>query len=109
MELNTVLEIAASIIISLGGSGAIIMGLSKFFGQSWADKMLEKEKAKYAKEIEEYKSKLQIEIGKLGAIQDKALYISKVQYDNENKLGRATFACQLANKEYESQEAKFVV
>ncbi len=86
MEVKTVLEIATAIIAGLGGGGAIVIGLSKFFGQYWADKMLEKEKSKHTKEIEDYKSKLKVEIDKINAIQDKALYISKVQYDNEYRI-----------------------
>lgn len=40
----------------------------------------------HQKEIETYKSELQKETERLSAIQDKALYISKAQYDNEYRV-----------------------
>ena len=76
-------ELAAAIIAGLGGGGAIVWALSSLIGKVWANKILEKEKAEYAKDIEYYKSELNKEVQRINAIQDKALYISKAQYDNE--------------------------
>jgi cell division protein FtsB len=79
-------KVASAILTSIGGASVIILGLSSWFGKVWANKILEKEKAAYSKEIEHYKSELNRELGRIGAIQDKALYISKAQYDNEYKI-----------------------
>ena len=86
MALKEVLEIASAIILSLGGSGAIIVGLSSWLGKVWANRILEAEKAEHQREIEGYKADLQKELERLSAIQSKALYISKAQYDNEYRI-----------------------
>ena len=86
MSPKEILEISATVIASLGGSSAIILGLSKWFGKLWANLILEEEKAKHQKEIEGYKSNLSKELARINAIQDQALYISKNQYDNEYKI-----------------------
>lgn len=86
MSPKEILEISATVIASLGGGSAIILGLSKWFGKLWANLILEEEKAKHQKEIEGYKSNLSKELARINAIQDQALYISKNQYDNEYKI-----------------------
>jgi hypothetical protein len=42
MELNMILEIVASVIVSFLGRGAIIIILSDKIGQLWADKIIPK-------------------------------------------------------------------
>jgi hypothetical protein len=43
-----VIKLAATILISLGGGGAIVFGLSTFLGKLWADRALEDHRHKYA-------------------------------------------------------------
>ena len=76
-------ELAFAIITGLGGGSVIVLALSSWLGKVWANRILEKEKSEHAKEIEHYKSELSKELKRINAIQDKALYISKAQYDNE--------------------------
>lgn len=83
MSWQTVLEIVATAIASVGGAGAIIWALSSFFGKMWANKILEKQKAEYQKDIEEYKSALSRELENVKATNERLTYISKVQYDIE--------------------------
>ncbi len=84
--MKEVLQIAAIIIASLGGGGAIVLALSSWLGKVWANRILEREKAEHAKEIESYKSDLKKELDAINAIKEKALYISKAQYDDEYKI-----------------------
>lgn len=86
MELTDFFGTAAAILASLGGGSFIVLGLSSWLGKVWANRILENEKAAHQEEIDEYKSKLQVELDRLNAIQDKALYISKNQYDNEYRI-----------------------
>jgi len=79
-------EVAGAMIFSLGGGAAIVLALSSWLGKVWANRILEKEKAEHSKEIEYYKSELNKELNHFNAIQDKALYVSKAQYDNEYKI-----------------------
>ena len=83
MTWQLVLEIVAAAIASVGGAGAIIWALSSFFGKMWANKILEKQKAEYQKDIEQYKSDLSRELENVKATNEKITYISKVQYDIE--------------------------
>ena len=83
MTWQLVLEIVATAIASVGGAGAIIWALSSFFGKMWANKLLEKQKAEYQKDIEQYKSALSRELENVKATNEKITYISKVKYDIE--------------------------
>jgi hypothetical protein len=51
-------QIGAAILTSLGGAGAIILGLSNYLGKVWADRALEKEKHRYAEMLQHAKSEL---------------------------------------------------
>jgi hypothetical protein len=44
LTLKDALEIAASVIVSLGGGGAIVFALSGYLGKIWADRALEKQR-----------------------------------------------------------------
>lgn len=78
-----ILKIVATAIASVGGAGAIIWALSSFFGKMWANKILEKQKAEFQKDIEEYKNALSCELENVKATNEKLTYISKNQYDME--------------------------
>jgi hypothetical protein len=41
-------NVAAAVIAAVGGSGAIIFGLSSYLGKRWADRALEKQKQEYS-------------------------------------------------------------
>lgn len=52
MTVKTIFEVAAAIIMSLGGGAALVLALSSFLGKTWAERLLEREKAAYAAELE---------------------------------------------------------
>lgn len=58
MELDSIASIGAYILVSLGGAGAIIVGLSSWVGKIWANKFLESEKAKHSHDLEALRSDL---------------------------------------------------
>jgi hypothetical protein len=55
------LSIGATIIASLGGSGAIILSLSNYLGKIWASSLMAKEKADHEQKLEQLRIKLQKE------------------------------------------------
>lgn len=59
MDWEDIFKTAFAIITSIGGAGGIIYALSNWFGKVWADRMIEKVKHQYAKELESYKSDLE--------------------------------------------------
>jgi hypothetical protein len=58
MNYQEVLEIGAAVIASLGGAGAIVLASSSYFGKIWANKLMESDKAKYARDLESLKNDL---------------------------------------------------
>ena len=60
MNWSDIFQIISSVIISVGGAGAIIWGLSSYFGNIWANRHLESIRKEYQKEIESYRSELDI-------------------------------------------------
>ncbi|NNA55628.1 hypothetical protein [Pseudomonas koreensis] len=60
-----VLEVVSGVIISIGGGAAIIGGFSNWLGKVWADRLMEQEKSRFAKELEHEKSKLSWELEQL--------------------------------------------
>ena len=58
MNWSELVTIAAAFIVSLGGGGAIVFGLSNWIGRILADRYVEKLKHEIHQEIESYKTKL---------------------------------------------------
>ena len=54
--------IVSSIIVSVGGAGGIIVAISKWVGGIIANNIIQKNQAKYDKELEEFKADYQKEI-----------------------------------------------
>lgn len=85
-NMQNVINIIATIIVSVGGTGVIIVAISKYIGNILAKRVEEKYKNKLDKELEDYKWKINEKLSKLDKIEEKALYISKFNYDNEFKI-----------------------
>jgi hypothetical protein len=66
MHLTELAEIVVSVLVSLGGGGAIVLGLSNWLGKIWAERLMEKEKARYQKELENFKAQLNRENDRTG-------------------------------------------
>lgn len=62
LDVKLALEWLGAIIISLGGTSIIIIALAKWFGDRLANKLLEKDKAKYQEELESLKTIFQTEL-----------------------------------------------
>lgn len=86
MNIKEVFEVASAVLVSLGGGSAIVFGLSNWLGKVWANRILENEKDQHNRELEKYKRELSEELERVKAFNDKALYVSKAQYDNEYRI-----------------------
>ena len=58
MNWSEIFQIVSGIVISVGGAGVIIWKLSSYLGEIWTKRYLESIKKEYQKEIEAYKSHL---------------------------------------------------
>jgi len=79
MNWNEIFQIISGVIISVGGAGAIIWKLSSYLGEIWAKRHLESIKKEYQKEIETYKTQLNM-------IKETALRYSGQQFELYSKL-----------------------
>src|ERR1035438_492365 len=75
MTFKEIVEIGATIIASLGGGGAIVLGLSNYLGKIWADRGLEKQRHEYSQLNIAFQSQLdiatrrvQVELDALGLV-----------------------------------------
>lgn len=79
MTTAEITKIVLGILAALGGGGAIVLGLSNYFGQFLAKKYEEKIKAKFQNEINEYQSQLDI-------IKQTTIRYSDKQFEHYSKL-----------------------
>jgi len=84
MSWNEIFQIISGVIISVGGAGAIIWKLSSYLGEIWAKKHLESIKKEYQKEIEYYKTQLDM-------LKETSLRYSGQQFELYNKLWHSLY------------------
>ena len=68
--MQNILNIISVIIVSVGGTGVIILGISKWIGKILLDEFSQEYKIKCEKELETYKSKINVELNKLDKIME---------------------------------------
>jgi hypothetical protein len=99
IDIKSALEWFGAIVISVGGTGAIVIALAKWFGDRLANKLLEKDKAKYQEELEGLKTQYQkeIETKKTDLEKSKTLFLrySEHQFNLYNELWKSL--CDLRN------------
>jgi hypothetical protein len=55
-----VFEVAAAVVLALGGGGAIVASLSSWLGNLWAERLLERERTSNERLLESYKRELEL-------------------------------------------------
>jgi len=58
MSVAEIFSIAGAVIASIGGGAAVVLALSSWLGKIWANRLMEADKARYAKELETIKAEL---------------------------------------------------
>lgn len=81
--LQAAFGVAAAIIVSLGGAGAIILALSNWLGRVWAQRILEADRAKYRDEIERQKAQYQQELERLRSSLAETVHVTRAQFEIE--------------------------
>jgi hypothetical protein len=84
MQIKEVVEIAAVTLTALGGGAAIIFGFSSWLGKVWANRLMEKEKSNYAKELEDIKNKLTQDTESYKIKLKKSEFIFEKEYEAAN-------------------------
>lgn len=80
-----IFEILGKVVVTVGGAGAIIIAISGYISKFYADWFMQKEKAKYEKEIEEYKQQIQRELEVARNLNEEIAYKKRVIFDSEYK------------------------
>ena len=83
MSLKEALETAGSVLVSLGGGGAIVLALSGWLGKVWAERFLEKDRAAHAAKIELLKNDLDRTTRQYQAEIEKTLFVTKTHFESE--------------------------
>lgn len=90
MTVKDIFSIAASIIVSVGGAGVIIFGLSKWLGDLIANRLLENYKFNHERDLEnlkkEYQKEIEVSKSELEKSKHKFLKYSDEQFSFYNKL-----------------------
>jgi hypothetical protein len=89
MSWTDILKIVTGVIAALGGGGAIILGLSNYFGQLLAKRYEEKIKAEFQNEINAYQSKLDI-------LKQTTIRYSDKQFEHYSKLWASLYDLKLS-------------
>jgi len=58
MSFEDIFAVSGAILASIGGGVAIVFGFSNWLGKVWANRLMTKEKAEYAQELESFRNRL---------------------------------------------------
>lgn len=86
MSASEVLEIGTAVLVSIGGAGLVLFGLSSWLGKVWAERILTKEKQKYTEDLEEFKQRLAIETESHKVKLKKSEFMFSKEYEAASKL-----------------------
>lgn len=83
MTATEVFQVAAAVLASLGGAGALLWALSSFLAKVWAARILEADRAKYAVELERLKAEIEAKNKEFQGRVDKTIRVHRVQFETE--------------------------
>lgn len=72
IDITGAFQVALAVLVSLGGGGAIVFGLSSWLGKVWANRILEADRRRYNEELERLHGQLEA-----------AVYANRVQFETE--------------------------
>ena len=83
MTLRDVTELCATIVASVGGSGLIVIGLSRYLGRIWADRALQSLRQEHSRANLEFQHQLDLITRKLQIELDAVAHLRKLRTDIE--------------------------
>lgn len=88
MKLDDIISIVLTALLSLGGGGLIVLGLSNWLGKVWATRLMQNERQKHAEDLENLRSKLSLNNEQEIASVKHDLEITKEKYltDHTDKI-----------------------
>lgn len=85
MTIAEVWKVVEAVLLSLGGGSAIVLGFSNWLGKVWANRLMEKERAAHAAELERLRSSLEKSSRFLQGEIEKTIFVSKTHFETEFK------------------------
>jgi hypothetical protein len=85
LSFQDALRIVGATILSVGGGGAVVMAMSSWLGKVWAQRLMQRDVAKHAADLEALKGKLEGMNKKVQAELDKTVYVHRLQFETEFK------------------------
>lgn len=87
MDIQDVLMVSATLVGSLGGGGAIVVGFSSWLGKVWASRLMEGERARHERDLAqlraEVRSKYEKQLELIKSELGKSVYVHRVQFETE--------------------------
>ena len=81
-------RVALAVLASFGGGALIVASLSSWLGKVWADRLMQRDRAKHAEELEKLRSRLEESQRLLQGEIEKTLFVSKTHFETEFKILR---------------------
>ena len=81
LDIQTLLQISGTIIATLGGSAVLILGLANWLGKVWANRLMAKEKAEYARELASLRNKFTMDTESYKVQLKKSEFIFEKEYE----------------------------
>jgi hypothetical protein len=88
---SALLKAVAPIFYGAIGGSAAILGLSRWLGNVWLGRLLEKEKAKYAEETEKLKAEFAKELEHYRAQLDRSTFVTRAHFETELEAYKQVF------------------
>lgn len=80
MRVTDILSIAAAVIASLGGGAVIVLGISSWIGKIWANRLMEADKARFAKDLKNLEAGLSL------AAEDRTRKLESLMHHYERQI-----------------------
>ena len=79
------MRVVETAILSIGGGAVVVAAMSSWLGKLWAQRLMQKDIAKHAADLEALKSELEGMNKKTQAALDKIVYVHRMQFETEFK------------------------
>jgi hypothetical protein len=81
-------RVALAVLASLGGGSLIVAALSSWLGKVWADRLMQRDRAKYSEELEKLRSSLEQSQRLLQGEIEKTIFVTKTHFETEFRILR---------------------
>ena len=88
MTITDAWRVALAVLASLGGGSLIVAALSSWLGKVWADRLMQRDRAKHSEELEKLRSSLEQSQRLLQGEIEKTLFVTKTHFETEFQIIR---------------------